>query len=137
VRQSSQCKRSRHAAFADFLGVVINFSSVTSTGCVIIKPKTEHCAHILSELDNCAEALQLSPSLAQKMFGKVSFLRTSLFGRASCTPARLLIQGTNLFSDKDSFAAPADGLLPPWRQIWTDDLEDMRSFYKTPRFLSG
>jgi len=63
---TAKCKRRRHAAFADFLGFVIDFSFVTSTGCVIIKPKTERCARILSELDDCAEALQLSPSLAKK-----------------------------------------------------------------------
>ena len=60
----------------------------------------------------------------------MSFLCTSLFGGVNRASARPLIQRANLSSDKDSFALPAGGLLPPWRHAWTDDLEDMRSFYK-------
>jgi len=59
----------------------------------------------------------------------VSFLCTSLFGGVGRAPARLLIQRANLSSDKDSFAVPTGGLLPPRRHAWTADLEDMRSFY--------
>jgi len=129
----AKCKRHRHASFADFLGVVIDFffSFITSDGCVIITPKTDRCARILSELNDCAQALQLHPSLAKKIFGKVSFLCTSLFGGVGRAPARPPIQRANLGSHENSFAIPAGGLLPPRLHAWTDDLEDMRSFYKT------
>ena len=84
------CSTARHAAFADFLGVVIDFSFVTSTGCVIITPKTERCARILSELDNCAAVLQLSPSLAKKIFADLEDMRS--FYKAILSPERIPVR---------------------------------------------